>query len=179
MTIIFLFIIFGFLFLLSFIIILSRNIIYSILSLILSAFFVALLLIILGFEFLAYLILMVYIGAVVILFLFTLITIKLDFTNYNENEKVINRNHGIIYSLIYFKLITYFYFMAYTSFNIEFLSYSNIWLINLIKYKCYDIALYGNSMYYYFSVYTILSAILLLVGMVGSIAILRIELRHN
>jgi len=122
---------------------------------------------------------MVYIGAVVILFLFTLITIKLDFTNYNKNEKVINRNHGIIYSLIYFKLITYFYFMAYTSFNIEFLSYSNIWLINLIKYKCYDIALYGNSMYYYFSVYTILSAILLLVGMVGSIAILRIELRHN
>lgn len=126
MTLIFLFIIFSFLFLLSFIIILSSNIIYSILSLILSAFFVALLLILLDFEFLAYLILMVYIGAVVILFLFTLVTIKLDFITYNENEKIINQNHGIIYALIFIKITTYFYYMAYTSLNIECLSYSNI-----------------------------------------------------
>ena len=123
----FLFISFGLLFLLSINITLSYNITYSILSLIISAFIISIILLILGFEFLPYLIIMVYIGAVVILFLFALIAIKLDYTAYQKRSTPhFLNNHLIICFLLLFKAMSYFYFTIYTSFNCEIFLYSNV-----------------------------------------------------
>ena len=65
----------------SFFVIISRNPIHSILSLILVFFNAASLLILLGAEFLAFLFIIVYVGAVAVLFLFVIMMLNIKTTS--------------------------------------------------------------------------------------------------
>jgi len=164
---IFLVIICFLMFIFSITIILSNNPILSILSLICSAIGVSLMLFFLGFEFLPYLILMIYVGAVAILFLFITMMINLNL-HFNKDLCV---GKKVIYLVSFIKMVTFFYALIHNMRYFDTAPYSITWVMNFVSYKQSDILLFGNSLYYYFSIHTILISCLLLVGMVGSIAI--------
>ena len=164
---IFLIIICFLIFVFSIIIILSNNPIASILSLICSAVGISVILFSLGFEFLPYLILMIYVGAVTVLFLF--ITMMINLNLHFIKDCCVGKR--LIYLISYIKMVTFFYVLIHNMRYFDEAPYSIIWVMNFISYKQSDILLFGNSLYYYFSIHTILISCLLLVGMVGAIAI--------
>lgn len=164
---IFLTIICFLIFILSIIVILSNNPIISILSLICSTIGISIILFFLGFEFLPYLILMIYVGAVAILFLFITMMINLNL-HFDKNLSI---GKKVIYLVSFIKMVTFFYALIHNMRYFDNMPYSIIWIMNFISYKQSDILLFGNSLYYYFSTHTVLISCLLLVGMVGSIAI--------
>jgi len=164
---IFLVVICFLIFVFSITIILSNNPIISILSLICSAIGISVTLFFLGFEFLPYLILMIYVGAVAILFLF--ITMMINLNLHFSKDFCVGKK--IIYLVSFIKMMTFFYTLIHNMRYFDNAPYSITWVMNFISYKQSDILLFGNSLYYYFSIHTILIACLLLVGMVGSIAL--------
>ena len=162
-----LFILYFLIFSLSIIIFQANNPIYSVLSLICSSIGISFILFFLGFEFLPYLILMIYVGAVIILFLFIVMMVNL---NWHFHIKI-NVVKNLIYFIFFIKISTFYYILIYNIKCFDNLSYSSIWAMNFIYYKQSDIILFGNSLYYYFSGYTLIVSVLLLLGMVGSISI--------
>ena len=90
----------------AFLIIVTKHPIYSVLSLISVVFGISLLLFNLEFEFLPYILLIVYIGAVIILFLFIIMMININIF-YEKNEHYINYS----YTIIFLKLIFIFQFI--------------------------------------------------------------------
>ena len=68
-------------------------------------------------------------------------------------------------------MVTFLYAMIYNMNYYTNIPYSVTWVMNFISYRQSDILLFGNSLYYYFSVHTILISCVLILGMVGSIAI--------
>lgn len=154
-------------FIFSITIILANNPIISVLSLICSAIGISIILFFLGFEFLPYLILMIYVGAITILFLFITMMINLNL-HYYTNSCISKR---LIYLVTFIKIATFLYTLIYNMNSITTTHYSITWLMNFISYRQSDILLYGNSLYYYFSIHTLLISCILILGMVGSIAI--------
>jgi len=119
-------------------------------------------------EFLAYVIVMVYVGAIAVLFLF--VSMMLNITIFFNATKPF-RFESLIFIIIFVKFIPYIFaiFSDCNPYNLG--SYSNIWITNFIAYNQSDLGLYGASLFFYFSAYTILISIILFVGMVGSISI--------
>ena len=68
----------------AFMVIASRNPVYSVLFLILTFFNAAGLFVLLGAEFLALLLVVVYVGAVAVLFMFVVMMLDIDFAELNE-----------------------------------------------------------------------------------------------
>ena len=93
----------------SFIIILTTQPLYSILGLITIILNFSILLFSLEFEFISYILLIVYIGAVIILFLFFLMMINLN-NYYIKNIQFIN----YMYFVIFFKLLFIFQYTLHT-----------------------------------------------------------------
>lgn len=106
---IFLIIICFLIFIFSIIVILSNNPIISILSLICSAIGISITLFFLGFEFLPYLILMIYVGAVAILFLF--ITMMINLNLHFDKDSSISKK--VVYLVSFIKMVTFFYLLIY------------------------------------------------------------------
>ena len=80
---------------LSLMIISSRNVVYSLACLISTFFFSALLLLSINLEFLGYVLVVVYVGAIAILFLFVIMTIDVS---QEEQATSVVRNSGGYYS---------------------------------------------------------------------------------
>lgn len=158
---------FFLIFIFSINIILTKTPIYSILSLILAVIGLAVILFCLGFEFLPYLILMIYIGGVAILFLFVVMMINID----SYFKYTLINTKDLIYVLVFIKTLTLSFFLLSNSNHLKILGFTSIWIENFINYKQSDILIFSNSLYYCFSIYTILTALILFVGMVGSISI--------
>lgn len=154
-----------FIFIFSIIITISSNLIFSVLSLICSAISISFLLFYLNFEFLPYLILMIYVGAVSILFLFITMTVKLNL-HYYTNFSIVKK---IIYWLTFIKISTFYNTFFINVNSITTTSYSITWVLNFISYRHSDIFIFANSLYYYFSIHTILISCILLIGMISSI----------
>ena len=102
-----------------FVMILTINPIYSVLNLISIIVSLAIILFSLEFEFLPYILLIVYIGAVLILFLFLVMMININ-AFYKKKEKNIN----YLYALIFFKALMLFQFIIYNLYNIFYLNLS-------------------------------------------------------
>ena len=152
-----------------FIVILTINPVYSILNLILIIIGLALLLFNLEFEFLPYILLIVYIGAVLVLFLFLVMMININ-SFYIKKKKNVN----YFYVVIFFKSFFFFQFIIYNLHNLFYLNLSThsiFWITNLIQYKINDILLFSNILYTYFFINIILIALILLLTMIGSIAL--------
>jgi len=154
-------------------IIVNKNPIISILYLIALFLGVAVYMIILGLSFIGLSYLLVYVGAVSIIFLFILMLIDIRISEL-QNDTNNNIILGIVISLIYFNL--FFSYNYNNNLNINLVnnlnikqSIFNIWDGSLIEN--YDIISIGNILYTNTSIWLILSLLILLLSMIGSIKI--------
>jgi NADH-quinone oxidoreductase subunit J len=168
------FIYLGILYLLTFvfiaILIFSNNSLYSVFSLILIVLSFTCLLLFLEFEFIAYILLIVYVGAVVVLFLFFIMMIN---TNVFFKTYFFGVKHFLNLVLV-LKMFHLFYLSLYQLCYINIFThttYTNLWILNLISYKKQDIFLFGDFLYTNFWYYTFFISLILLIGMVGSISL--------
>ena len=153
-------------------IIISKNPIVSVLHLIMLFSSISLYLIFLGINFIGLSYLLVYVGAVSILFLFILMLI-----NIRVSELISNTNNNIPLAILVIlaMFIPYNSFFPYTktSLNQDILSIfyvsSFTWddkIVDII-----DITSIGNVMYTNYSIWLLITSIILLLAMVGSIII--------
>jgi len=159
----------------SILVIISKNPIVSVLFLVALFFSIACYLMMLGLSFIGFSYLLVYVGAVSILFLFILMLI-----NVRISELFNNTNKSIPLAIL---IITYFINIVYPilpnrgiSFNTYFLDNNKIYYVtsplwdgNLSESN--HITSIGNIMYTSFSIWLILTSIILLLAMVGAILI--------
>jgi len=83
----------------------SRNAVYSVLFLILAFFNAAALFLIAGAEFLAMILVIVYVGAVAVLFLFVVMTLDVDFAQMREGFQRYAPIGGIIGGILFLELL--------------------------------------------------------------------------
>ena len=158
----------------------SRNPIYSVLFLILTFFNLSCLLFLLNIEFLPILFLIVYVGAIAVLFLFVLIMLNIKLSELKEGMKQ--------YVLISFIFGLIFIFEALTIFNIKFVSLNfsgtpqTIIQDSLLTFNfCFDFSVWcfkpSNTLYLgelFFTSFAYLFIILgfvLLLAMIGAIVL--------
>lgn len=171
---------FGFLDILKFICILlgifiiaNKNTVISVLYLILLYGIVSIYLILVGVKFIGLSYLLVYVGAVSILFLFILMLI-----NIRMSELISETNDiaplaivtNIIFVLFYFEIFPdeFTFFTQKNELILLYVPYLN-WDGSLVNIT--DIISIGNIMYTSFSVWLIITSIIILLGMVGAIII--------
>ena len=112
----------------SFFVIISKNPVHSILSLILVFFNAASLLILLGAEFLAMLFIIVYVGAVAVLFLFVIMMLNVKVTNLTASIYRYLPISIIFGSIFFFEFFMLFY-LDLASVNVNYLYYEALLFI--------------------------------------------------
>lgn len=151
-------------------VIVSKNPVYSILSLVLLFFNAGGLLILLGLEFLGMLFLIVYIGAIAVLFLFVVMML---------NIKVSNTKYLTFY---YFPLMFLCIFIIYffVESNINFLNFNTLFYnfyFNPITFWYFDVKelhnifVLGYVLYTFYFYLFLLCGIILLISMLGAISL--------
>jgi len=157
----------------SFFVIISRNPVHSILSLILVFFNAASLLIILGAEFLAMLFVIVYVGAVAVLFLFVIMMLNIKVTSLTASIYRYLPISIIFGSIFFFEFFMLFY-TDLASVNVSNLylfanNFVNDWNSSLVSTS--NILVLGRLLYTYYSYLFIVSGVILLVSMIGAISL--------
>jgi len=99
----------------------------------------------------------------------------------NNNYLFIKKSTFLIDNFYFFIFILFFITFEYLITNLEtivldLVTISDIWISNIIQYSNNDILLFGEFLYLHLFYFTILISLILLVGMIGSIAIC---LTHN
>lgn len=168
---------------LSGVIFFSENSIYSVLSLLLIVILVSILLILYGIEFFAAIYLFVYAGALVVTFLFVIMSINLRKEDtVTSHTRLISLVPSAILAAIFSLILSYNVF----SFNIYF-DYINterkldvITTSTRVQSEMYtsDIMLFNNLLYTYYAPYLLLLGCLLLLAVVASVALCLHNLRY-
>lgn len=163
----------------SFFVIVSKNPVHSILSLILVFFNAAGLLIILGAEFLAMLFVIVYVGAVAVLFLFVIMMLNIKVASFSISMYRY-LPISLLFGFVFFSelyLIFYVDLVSIDSYNLSillnndssYLNYLNIWQSHVSFFN--NVVVLGNLLYTYYSYLFIMSGVILLVSMIGAISL--------
>ena len=153
----------------SFLVILSNNPVQSVLFLILVYLFTASFFMLLGTEFLAILIFIIYIGAISILFLFVIMLLNLrtiELYNTFFNYLPIGSFIGLLFFLEIFYLFSFDFPLAEEVYFFD-SDVFNFW-IELSRLKA-NLFLFGELLYDEFWFLVIAVAIILLISMIGSI----------
>lgn len=160
----------------SFFVIISKNPIHSILSLILVFFNAAALLILLGAEFLAMLFVIVYVGAVAVLFLFVIMMLNIKTSNLTISMYRYLPISILFGSVFFSELFVMFYFDLVPIASNSIISaidinagYFNSWSNSVCSLN--NVFILGQLLYTYFSYLFIMSGIILLVSMIGAISL--------
>lgn len=157
----------------SLLVIVSKNPIYALLSLITVFFSIIVILIILNVEFLALIFLIIYIGAIAILFLFVIMMFNLKNLQTQENAE------GFWYNLIFYLLLApKVYFVIAYNVN-KFLILSGQMVVHeghnalfyVLNYKTNDILSFSFLLYNYYACLFALTGIILFSSMLGSIVL--------
>lgn len=154
----------------SLLVILSKNPILSVFFLILSFIFSSLLLILFGVEFIAVVILTVYVGAIAVLFLFVVMLLNLRIV---ELYSMFFSYFSVGWFIFFFALLVFFLIFAldYGFFkSLFFLDDDFFDQILLLGYS-YNISYLGNVLYNYYGHFVILAALVLLLAMLASIVL--------
>lgn len=162
---------------LSILVITSSNPVYSLICLILVFFSAALFLLSINVNFLAMIYLIIYIGAIAILFLFVIMMFNLRELKEQSTEindySFLSISFGFyflilwkFYSLILDYVITYIEYDKY--FN-EFIKHNAQSLQYFLTYQHVDTLLFGTLLYEYYSYLFMVAALILLTSMLGSI----------
>jgi len=162
---------------LSILVIVSTNPVYSLISLILVFFNTALFLLSIDVNFLAMIYLIIYIGAIAILFLFVIMMFNLR--ELKQQSTKINDYSFLSISFSFYLLILWKYYslvldyiISYIEYDKYFNDFTKIKLNSIEYYLTYmhaDILLFGTLLYEYYSFLFMLAALILLTSMLGSI----------
>jgi NADH-quinone oxidoreductase subunit J len=139
---------------------LSKNPVYGVLAFVLVVLHSVIMLILLDLEFLAYILAIVYIGAIVVLFLFVIMM----FYIYNFNTKRSLLRGIAEYYILGWAVSNSAYYLAYTDRTeygdlMDFI-YSNNLLVYLARY------LFNEAIFF-----TVLAALIMLIGIIGAITL--------
>jgi NADH-ubiquinone oxidoreductase chain 6 len=165
-----------------------KNPIWSILFLIILFAFVALYLIILGLEFIGLSYLIVYVGAVSILFLFILMLINIrvsELKNYTNNSIPLIIIMLFIFNDIYYQIIPFInslfkdkeVFLNINKVDQNLFVSSNSWDSNLLEMS--HISSLGNILYTNYNMWLFITSFILLLAMVGTIVITMKPIKFN
>ena len=145
----------------------SRNPVHSVLFLILVFFNVAALLILLGLDFFAMVLLVVYVGAIAVLFLFVVMMLNIKLAEMNEQKLRYLPIGGLIGLLFIFEIFVIIDndVCFYNWETLEFVDWSSI------IHNRTNIEAVGQLMYTYFFHDFLLASIILLVAMIGAIVL--------
>ena len=149
----------------------TNNAVYSIFFLILVFFNATFILLLLNAEFLALTLILVYIGAVAVLFLFVVMMLDI--------KQIDKKNHNIFFSLpinifIGFIMLVSIYLILFNdlTFNLDNIDI-NLTYINWVDiiYPFSNIEVIGKYLYTYGFLYFILAGVILLLAMIGAIVL--------
>jgi len=159
---------------LSLVMIISKNQVYSILSLILVFLNVSGLFVILGAEFLALLFIIVYVGAVAVLFLFVIMMLNIKFLSIRFSMYryiPIFLIFGFIFSSEF--LLIFYNDLVYFDIQHLYMLYSNEHLLEWCVYVLLfsNLTIFSGLLYTHFVFLFIISGIVLLVSMIGAISL--------
>ncbi|MGL9717922.1 MAG: NADH-quinone oxidoreductase subunit J [Wolbachia sp.] len=136
----------------------ARNPVHAVLFLIFTFVNSAALFILLGAEFIAMMVLIVYIGAVAVLFLFVVMMLDIDYIRLHQGFAK-HLTVGSILCVVFFLIISFV--IRSSALNIS----------NVINYNANNVKAIGNLLYTDYMYAFHLSGILLLVAIVGAIAL--------
>ena len=173
MTINFIYTIFNiFLILFALIVIISRNPIYSLFCLILVFVNTAFTLFLLKIEFFALILLIIYAGAISILFLFVILVLDIKNTEFDKNELIFESPISILFGLKFFFLLYLPFIKTFINLNtknIILVDSDFILPLNNYFYTTHSINIIGNSLYTHFYLWFIICTLILLVAMLGAL----------
>lgn len=164
----------------------SSNTVYSVFFLILAFVNSSGLLLLSEIEFIAFMLIIIYVGAITILFLFVIM--MLDIPINKKNKEISNFGYLPILSfliliffletsLIFSKNLTLFYNMIYKS-----SVYSRFFAKLEVKTELdfiSNIETLGQILYTYYSIFFLMAGIILLIALIGAVALTKKELRHK
>jgi len=162
---------------LSMFVVTLSNPVYALICLILIFFSAAVSLLALNVNFLAMIYLIIYIGAIAILFLFVIMMFNLR--ELTQQSTKFNDSHSLTLSFIFYCLVLWKFYaliLDYITTYVEYDKYFNEFIhrkINSLQYfltyQHMDALLFGTLLYEYYSYLFILAALILLTSMLGSI----------
>lgn len=167
-----LFLIFSiFLVISSFTLVIAWHPVFSLLSLVASFIFSAFLLFLLECELLGLLFIVVYVGAIAILFLFSIIMLESKLNNFSKNGLKYFRV-GFIFGSIFLIFLSYeisLCFESHYNFNYFYLNIYQNWydLIDSIN----DVEVYGQVLYSYYVLHFLMSGLILLLSLIAVITL--------
>lgn len=147
----------------------SQNPVNSLLFLILAFFNAAGIFLIAGAEFLAMILIIIYVGAVVVLFLFVVMMLNFDMQLLRQELKPYQFISTLISAVVFSEMIFIFYFSKRGEFAKAYISYQDS-LSNTHNL--------GNVLYTHYAYIFQISGLILLVAMVASIT-LTLQFKHN
>lgn len=151
----------------SFMVVISKHQVFSLLFLVGSFLLSAFILLILECEFLALLFIVIYVGAIAVLFLFSVMMLESKLQNLSKN-KIKYLPLGILFGLLFIwpviNSIT-FYFNETSNNTVIYLNSIRNWYDFIDNIK--DIEVYGQILYSYYAFQLLISGLLLLVILVG------------
>ena len=150
----------------SFFLILSKNPVYSVLLLILIFFCSSSIAVLFGIDFIGILFIIVYVGAIAVLFLFVvmMLELKIDLLILNESYRLL------------LLIICLFIFLCFLFLKLDFISifqkkfYVNNAFDNIID-SFFNIDIFGQCLYNYFLPCVLIAGVILLLAMLGAIAL--------
>lgn len=157
----------------SFLVVTLKNPVYSVLFLILTFFTVSFILFLFEVEFLPLIFVIIYVGAVAVLFLFVVMMLDIKLTNKPSNY-LKHLSISWVFGLIFIMKIAYFIDLSLPAlclteeFIFDMPVYIN-WIDNLDNLN--DLNCLGQFLYTYFFVHFLLAGFLLLLAVVGAIAL--------
>lgn len=167
--------------LLALIVIFAANPVYSLLALIGVFFHIIVILLILGVEFLSLIFLIIYVGAIAVLFLFVIMMFNLKDLAKSQAPTSGIRGFGLFNLTLFFALPSIKFYFILTQQLQKFIFEKNfIFLDNIFKtydvqefiiYNYNDIYIFSTLLYTYYAYLFILSAVILLASMVCAIVL--------
>jgi NADH:ubiquinone oxidoreductase subunit 6 (subunit J) len=163
----------------SFFVIFSKNSVTSVLYLISVFILVSLNLLLLGAEFLAILIIIIYIGAISILFLFVIMMLNLRICEV-YNSLIKSFPLGIFLGLFF--ILELIYILSKDFYLLNYL-YNNYMEYNIINQSLINpqsnLYLIGDLLYNHFNSLLVIAGFILLLAMVGTIILTKDDLKNN
>lgn len=146
-------------------VIISKNPVHSILYLILVFCGSSMLLISIGAEFLGIIFIIVYVGAIAVLFLFVIMMLNIKIMELNENLIPYLPLSLIIFIVIFIQVYAYTDFIYVSNTTIDYINWA------LLLNKTQNLALIGELLYTTYFHYFLIVSLILLLAMIGSIVL--------
>lgn len=149
-------------------IIFSTNPVHAVLSLILIFCSTSMILLLITVDFLSILFIVVYVGAIAVLFLFVIMMLNIKLVQLNES--VLRwLPLGVLLTIVFTSELFYIFEFSFSFYQLDFIGSEHSWVAFLQNSE--TLSLFGGAIYFYFLVSFILAAFVLLTALLGAITL--------